>query len=272
MIDWYIKIAKAVAVLIIPVVFFALSFYKVERKIVANGIIGSQKQDIITSPIKDTTVRKVFAKEGDFVRKGDIIVAAYDHTDLSEQLSVARIELNNIENDIKRKQEILRYGGTTRAELERLENNRQQTLVKIEHCESTLGLYSFRAPYDGQIVNIFVKEQENITIGKNMYQIIGKDVFVIDCYIPERQYILIKKDQKVYIKSNLYNYLKYSIFHGVVSYVSDYGTINEQTKEIFFKVTINVLDGEDYLRVNSSVQCEIVRDRVPIPYSIFAQD
>lgn len=272
MIDWYIKISKIIAILILPVILFSLSFYKVERKVNANGIIGSQKQDIVTSPVKDTSVKYIRFKEGDFVQRGDVVVEAYDFTDFNQQLQIAQIELKNVENELVRKQEILRFGGTTRADIEKLEGAKEQALVKISSIENKINLFSFKAPYDGQIVNIFVKDRESITIGQNMFQIIGKDVFIIECYIPEAQYIFVKKGQKVYIKSNLYNYLKYSIFHGIVSYVSDYGTIDPATKKIFFKVIVNVLDGEQYLRVNSSVSCEIVRDRVSIPHSIFLQD
>lgn len=270
--DRYIRFTQILALILLPIVIFLFSFITLERKIMMNGIIFSPKQIIVRSAVKDTLVETLWIEAGDKVRSGQPLIQFMDVGGLAKQQSIAELRVRQIQDDI------VLYSNANwdtlgklaqKTELDGKIHSLRQEEIRLEELREKLALLTSAAPFGGDIVKLFVDEFSKLEVGTPLYEIAKAEGLYVKAFIPEKLFTLVKKGSRVYVKSNIYNYQWYQIFPGEVSYVSQFAQKDPDTGEIVFEVHILLLEGQDFLKVNTSVKCEVVRDRVGLVDYIF---
>ncbi|MBN8217633.1 MAG: HlyD family efflux transporter periplasmic adaptor subunit [Spirochaetes bacterium] len=268
----YIRMTKILAVILVPIVIILFSFVSFERKVVLDGEVLSPKQILVRSAIKDTLVKKVFVESGDRVTQGQVITEFQDVAGWANQLSVADLDVG-VQLAALASYSNMNYDSLDKvmqkAEMERLRLAVAQTQYRLADLKEKVRLLRSEAPFDGEIVKVQVQDFDRVDVGTPIYEVARTDEFYVKAWIPEKLYSLVAKGNKVYLKSNLWNYLWYQIFHGEITYLSQFAQRHPVSGEIVFETHIKVLDGIDLMRVNTSVKCEIVRDRVGLLGYVF---
>jgi multidrug resistance efflux pump len=257
--------------LLLPLSVFLLSFYRVERKVTASGIVKADNQVVVTSEVKDTVVKTINVNPGETVKKNQIIVVAADLTQVRSQINIITNKMKALSAEIKRDRTIADKGGIALFAIEQKKNRHERLSIEKEQAYKQLARLRVRAPHAGTVSNIYVEINEGLTIGKPVFQLIGGQGRLVECNVPEKQVSYVKPGQKVYLKSNQYNFLRYRIFTGTVRRVAAFGEKTTAEKELSFPVVIATENDSPYLRVNSSVVCEIVRDEVSLPRYVLLQ-
>ena len=146
--------------------------------------------------------------------------------------------------------------------------------------EQQIARLTLRAPFKGRVTDVLVREPMNVTVGTELLALSAMDDKVVRCFVPENRADRLEDGLNVTIKSNLYNYLHYSVFRGKVKKHYPYGTRAPDgapvpaiateampTYETF--ITIGPENnGPQMLKVGSTVTCEIIVERQPL-YKLF---
>jgi len=265
--DRYIKFTKYLALLLLPASIFAIIFIRIERKLILEGVIHSPRQVTVSSVLAGTIVREKLAKEGDRLSKGDKILTFLDTMSAAENRKIAELHKQRIEH------EITIFSNANREDLDKIIKKKQfeDLLLKLKqeelrvdaslHFENNL---ISRAPFNGELIRFRVEEYDKVEIGTPLYEFAVTENLYLKTYVTEKTYVLIKVGCKAYIKSRIYNYMWYRIFSGSVIYISNFAIKHPETGETVFEVHVNLLDGEEFFRVNTTAICEIVRDQVTL--------
>lgn len=268
----YLKWTKVLALVLVPTVVILFSLVTFERKVILDGEVLSPRQILVRCPVKDTLVKSVKVTSGDRVKEGDEIVTFQDVGGWSNQLNVAEL-------DVARQQAAFTsYSNANYDSLDKVIQKSELERIRLAHAMAVLRLSELRekvallrsvAPFEGELVKVMVQDYDRVEVGTPLYEVARTDEFYVKAWVPEKLYALVKKGNKVYLKSNLWNYLWYQIFSGEITYLSQFAQRHPITGEIVFETHIKVLDGKDLMRVNTSVKCEIVRDKVGLVGYIF---
>ncbi|OHD66073.1 MAG: hypothetical protein A2096_03170 [Spirochaetes bacterium GWF1_41_5] len=265
----YVNFCKMLALFLLPLGLLFISFIKLERTVSAKGIIESTRQIVVTSPVKDTVVENIYSFTGDTVKKNERILRLYDLSGAGDQMEIIKIRAGELEKLLAVQEGAVERGTISRKEYEQLENEYKKETIRLNEYRKKQDLLVSTAPFDGKIVKMIVEQYDRVDIGTPLYEISADSNLIVKTWVSEQVCTLVKKGQKVYIKSNMYNYLWYSLFRGEVFYVSDFGQKRPGSDEIVFEVKISISDGRDLLKVNSSVRCDIVRDKVSVIIYLF---
>jgi macrolide-specific efflux system membrane fusion protein len=120
-------------------------------------------------------VRKLYTSIGARVTEGELL-AELDATELQARLdqalaaaSVARAELEYTETDLRRKQELLRTGSVTRAELDQVENAARVAALRVQEADANaayartqLRYAMIYAPISGVVASVSTQEGETV--------------------------------------------------------------------------------------------------------------
>ena len=132
----------------------------------------------------------------------------------------------------------------------------------MAYLQRELEQLTVRAPFDGFVVDVPVKESEAVSVGSALVEISGSHVKIIETRIPENRMLEVRSGQPVIIRSSLYNFLKYDVYHGVVTHIAPHGIM--EGNRVFYDVTITIDEGEDILKVGSAANCEILVGSHPV--------
>lgn len=152
------------------------------------GVLEPDRKADITSRVQ-ASVSRVFYREGDTVKKGDLLMELDTLTGnrkaLQGRLRALEEQLKNSGKIIANLRETLRrdrvlYGGgaiskeqyqITENRLLEAESARQSIVAQVEEVKATLALYSIYAPYDGVVVSVPVREGDIVLPGRPVMKI-----------------------------------------------------------------------------------------------------
>ncbi len=270
--DKFIRFSKILAFILVPTLLLLFSLVTFERKTVLKGIVLSPKQVTVRSAIKDTIVETIWVKPGDHLSEGQ---QAIQFVDTPGYLKMSEISSFSLERRLK---DLVIFSNTyfgdlekpsIRAQLEIQVGSYKQEEIRLQDLQKKASLLVSSAPFNGEIARVFVKEFDKVEVGTPLYEIAASEDLYITATVPEKLFTLVAKGDKVYIKSSIYNYQWYQIFHGEVSFLSQFAQQNPTTGETEFEIHIKINDGESFFRVNTTVSCEVVRDHVGILGYVF---
>ena len=257
--DVFVVLAKVLTLFFIPITLYLFSFVQFERKVKLSGIIKVEKQDIIRSAVKDTTVDKVFVKIGDSVLSNQLILELKDLQNLKEKKEMLKNILTKLERDLE-KPEI------TKSKFYYLKENTMKHSLLYQQAINDYNRLKVKAPYDGKITSINVVSFDKVEVGKKLFEISGKGKKIISLLVPENLYTFVKVGAKVYIKSKVYNYMSYKIFQGKVIDFDSHPSSISSNHTSFFKAKISIDDepANEFSKLNTHVDVEIVRDKISL--------
>ncbi len=246
-----------------PVKLAKINLVPFEHKISIQGNVESDALIKITTEVPGK-VLKVFVKDGQYVKKGQILFKI-DSKPLEEKLNELKSRYE-LAKTIYEKQERL-WKDSIGAEVQYLQAKTQKEALEsaINSLKAQISKTYIKAPLSGHIEEVFIKEGETAMPGFPLATILGPGKLKIRVSIPEAYLGAIKKGSKVYV---------YTPTTKFTSYVSN---VDQSVNPMFktFDVLVAVPKGMK-LNPNSVVKVEIedysLPNAITIPINLIQKD
>ncbi|MDP8201183.1 MAG: efflux RND transporter periplasmic adaptor subunit [Candidatus Tenebribacter burtonii] len=217
---------------------------KVEAETVANA-----------SPSMSGKIEKLFVKEGDHVKVGDLLVKL-DET----QLEQTRIQYKTAKKNYLRMQELLKSDAIDKQTFDEVEA--RYSVVKSTY-EFMLDNIEMKAPISGIVTYIYKKEGEKFDsmMDPFLVRIVNSEKFIAKLQVSDKDINKVKKGQKAIISvDNSEAKMK-----GLISYVSFEAEMMSGTFpiEISIKTNSNLLKHNQFARISIVTQSSL--DAIIVP-------
>lgn len=180
-----------------PVTVTSASLIPIEETGTETGVFEAYRKVSLISETQGQ-VLELKVKTGDKVRKGQLL-AAIDKGLLEEQLSLARLNMQNAEEDLHRFESLVESEAATDQQLEQVrlkyENAVNQVAVNKEHLEHTMIL----APVDGSISSRGISQGSYISPGMPLMTISEQSRLLFVVQVAESSLSQVKPGQKVQV-------------------------------------------------------------------------
>ncbi len=193
-----------------------------------SGSVASVKKSTLSTRIMGQ-IDKVYAKEGDKVEKGQLLLAIRSNDIMAKKSQVEANILevtagyNNAEADYKRINSLYSSKSATKKELDDITTHLNMMKARLEavnkakaEVEEMMTYANIRAPYSGVVTNSFIDAGDMANPGMPLVAIEAPGLFEVITRIPESEIDLISKDDTVFVNlKNCKNDVK-----GVISRIS----------------------------------------------------
>ena len=188
---------------------------------------------------KKLKVKEVFIKNGDFVKKGQILMTFDDDetNKLNRNIEKERINLQKIQRDLKTTRELQKLGGASKNDVKNLEDNARISQLSIDEYTEVLNKTAteVRSPVDGVVSNLKAQENYLVDTDSSLLEIIDSNDLRIIVEIPEYNSQSVKLGQSVKVRQDISDDDK--VYEGEITKISRLSTTSTLTSE-------NVLEAE----------------------------
>lgn len=243
-------------------------------------------------------IRQIFIKEGQRVKKGDLLVQI-DPQILTSDLETAKAELNNAQANLSAKQaDLKRYQldfarerallksdatsrksfdeaearlGVIQAEIKMAKSAAETAAIKVRKAQIDLSYTQIRSPMDGVVVSLFAKTGQTLATSQavpNLMKIANLDTMKINVKVSEADVIHIQPDMPVSFTllgdpNRRFN----ARLQGVKlspSYIDDQNsnttttTATASNNAIYYYANVNVPNADHYLRMGMTAGVTIL--------------
>lgn len=263
----------------------------ITQTVTATGKIDPEFKVVITPEVSGEIVY-LPVKEGQRVRKGDLLLKIKQDQYLAQRdravanlqsakasLTIQKIQLQKIESDYNRIQELFKKGLSSEAELEAIkaqyetaraqvlaaESTVQQMEAAVKEANENLAKTVITSPMDGIVSQLNVKLGERVlgtgfTQGSNLMTIadLSKMVAVVD--VDENDVVLISIGDTAKVKVDAF---PGKVFKGVVYEIGNTAKskgLGTQEEVVNFEIKIRILDSNVDLKPGMSCNAEIMTD------------
>ncbi len=262
---------QIVSILFLPLAVISLFLIKVEDRIVVDGVVESDNQVVLRSPLDETLLEDIFVHPGDDVKKGAPLVQFRDLLNWRQDLDRKhkRQDLLKEKADIYVK--LHGEGAQSGLTAKDMVNESQTLEFEIAALQDKVDRLTLRAPFDGRVTELMVKPYAKMEIGTPLLALSAMDEKVIRCQVPESRFPYLHKGQPVAIKSNLYNYFTFQIYTGEVKSFYTYasnpalaGSANPLQGPAYETKIALTGEAKDRLTIGSTASCEILVENQPL--------
>jgi len=218
------------------------------KKIVeADGVIEARDTKLVyvDKPLK---VDEVFYTAGDYVEKGKVIMTfdPEDKNTIIRDLKKEKINLKQLERNLKNAQSIFEVGGSSKVEIEDIEFEVVKSKLTIEGLEEELSkmLDEIKSPFDGTIISMVAEANYRVNTEVELFEIADLSDLIVVADIPEYSIQGVLLGQKVKIKPDAYE----KEFNGVVNKIS---TLSSATSS---SSSSSTNDTEAYVEVEITIE------------------
>ncbi len=206
---------------------------KIEAETIANA-----------SPSMSGKIEKLFVKEGDYVKVGDLLVKLEQ-----TQLEQTRIQFENAEKNYLRMQKLLESDAIDKQTFDEVQAG--YNVVKSTY-EFMLDNIEMKAPISGIVTYIYKKEGEKFDsmMDPFLIRIVNSDKFKAKLQVSDKDINKIKKRQKAIITVDN----SYEKFYGFISYVSPEAEMMSGT----FSIEISINNDSDLLKHNQFARIALI--------------
>jgi membrane fusion protein (multidrug efflux system) len=195
-------------------------------------------------------VQKIFVNEGDFVKKGQILMTLEaDEFKLAEER--AHLSYLKQESDFNRMEAMFNKDLLSKEEFEQTRFATQGLEVEWKEAKLNLSYTKITAPISGVIGDRLRKPGERIQQTDKLFTVINTDEMIAVVYAPEKELDRVEKSQVAYITSDNIPGERFTASVKRVSPVVD-------PQSGTFKVTIGVRNKKKKLRVGMFINTHIV--------------
>jgi HlyD family secretion protein len=140
----------------------------IKSTVTASGELRAKSQvDISAETIG--RIKKIYYQEGDYVKKGDLIITL-DDVQAGANLKLAEAQLHQAEQDLIRSQKLFEKNLISQENLEKLQLAYESAKAQCEQAMDTYRKTKIYAPISGRIMKINVEEGETAVMGTMNYQ------------------------------------------------------------------------------------------------------
>lgn len=206
---------------------------KIEAENVANA-----------SPAMSGRIEKLFVTEGDFVKKGDLLIKL-DQT----QLEQTRIQFENAEKSFKRMQKLLESDAIDKQTFDEVEAGYNLARSAYDFMQDNIEM---KAPISGVVSLIYKQEGEKFDsmMDPFLIRIVNSDKYIAKVQISDKDINMIKKGQKAIV--NIDNCGQ--DFTGVVTFVSPEADMMAGT----FPVEVEINNADNKLKHNQFARVSLI--------------
>lgn len=215
----------------------------VKKSVSASGSVKSKDEVSLSFPLVGV-VKKISVKEGDSVKKGDLLsyldtTAQYQSVQYykdARDIEIRQKDLFEQERDTN--EDLL--GGSTAYEIKLREYNESisQAEANYQSALSTLSKYYIYAPFEGTIVEVPVNENETVSIGQMVLKIADLTKMVFEIDVDQEDFGLLKEGQEVEIEVDAYPDFT---FGGVIKELPLFAS--QETNNFVVKIDFTTFDG-----------------------------
>lgn len=221
------------------------------KKIVeADGVVEARDTKLVYVD-KSLKVDEVFYTAGDYVEKGNVIMT-FDPEDKNiviRELKKERINLKQLERNLKNTISIFQVGGSSKVEIEDIEFEIVKSKLTIEGLQEELSkmLDEIKSPFDGTIISMVAEANYRVNTEVELFEIADLSDLIIVADVPEYDIHGVLLGQKVIIRPDAYE----KEFSGVVSKIS---TLSSATISNSSSSSSSDDDTEAYVEVEISIE------------------
>ena len=182
---------------------------------------------------KKLKVKEVFIKNGDFVKKGQVLMTFDDDetNKLNRNIEKERINLQKIQRDLKTTRELQKLGGASKNDVKNLEDNARISQLSIDEYTEVLNKTAteVRSPVDGVVSNLKAQENYLVDTDSSLLEIIDSNDLRIIVEIPEYNSQSVKLGQSVKVRQDISDDDK--VYDGEITKISRLSTTSILTSE-----------------------------------------
>ena len=182
---------------------------------------------------KKLKVKEVFIKNGDFVKKGQVLMTFDDDetNKLNRNIEKERINLQKIQRDLKTTRELQKLGGASKNDVKNLEDNARISQLSIDEYTEVLNKTAteVRSPVDGVVSNLKAQENYLVDTDSSLLEIIDSNDLRIIIEIPEYNSQSVKLGQSVKVRQDISDDDK--VYDGEITKISRLSTTSSLTSE-----------------------------------------
>jgi membrane fusion protein (multidrug efflux system) len=245
---------------LIPVEVTTIKRGTISDYILLSSNLETEKMADVYSRIQGL-VQKIYVNEGDFVKKGQILMTLEaDEYKLAEER--AQLSYLKQESDFERMKAMFNKDLLSKEEFEQARYATQGLEVEWKEAKLNLSYTKITAPISGVIGDRLRKPGERIQPVDKLFTVINTDEMIAVVYAPEKELGRVEKSQTAYITSDNIPGERFTASVKRVSPVVD-------PQSGTFKVTIGVRNKKNKLRVGMFINTHIVtathQDAILIP-------
>ncbi len=171
---------------------------KVADLFTANGTFVAE-QDLNVSSEMGGQVIKIYVKEGDFVRAGQVLAQTKaDRTNV--QLDNAKAALETAKSDLKRFESAFQTGGVTAQQLEQARLQLKNAQANYNSAAIASGDTAIRSKINGIVTSKEVEEGTLVAAGQTLFNVVNIDNLKLKITVDESQVGQLKVGDVVKIK------------------------------------------------------------------------
>lgn len=228
------------------------------------------KQNVLIYPEMSGTLLKVHVKEGQRVRKGQVL-AIIDDGGLTRQLAQMKTQLGLAKTTFERQSNLWKQEIGTELQYLQAKATYEAQEDAVKQMEIQLGKFSIRAPFGGVIDDV-IKDQGTVVApagpGSEVFRIINLSDMFIEIDVPETYIASVKKGRKVEVEFPI-------LGKKVQSYVRQTGNfINPNNRSFTVEVPVPNVDGDIKPNLTARVLInDYINDNaVLIPQSVISEN
>lgn len=197
-------------------------------------------------------VKKIFVEEGKYIKAGQIL-AKLDDEKLAVQLEQVKTNLQKLENEYLRSQELSKKSLISEEEFQRAKYEYKHQKAAYNLAKLELDYTSIRAPISGVVAERMIKVGNMVLPNQAIFRITGLDPLIAALHVPERQMGKLRVGHSAKLRVDA---LQDDEFPGRVERISP--VVDPSTGTV--KVTIEVHDKSRKLKPGMFARVNIIYD------------
>lgn len=220
---------------------------------------------------KQLKVKEVFVKDGDVVKKGDLLMEFDDEDSNRLNRNLQKESINNakLQRDLKVAKELYTLGGSSKENINSLLDAIQVSNLTIAELKEEINKTAkeIRSPYSGVIGNLKAQKNYLVDTRSPLLDIIDLDHLKVTVEVPEHNSAKVKVGQKAIIRPEVFEGKKE--FKGNVIKISKLSTISQKNNVNVLNTDIALEDKIEELVPGFIVDVEILftedEEKIMIP-------
>jgi RND family efflux transporter MFP subunit len=168
----------------------------ITRNIELTGTIEAARVARIASPAEGP-VLNCSIREGDRVKKGQIILTIGRKRAAEEQVNAAKKELAREEEDLQRIEQLVRSGALPAEKMEESQLRVSRAKAQLTKALESMEDYQIRAPWDGIVSQVFVTDGYFVSPRETLLEVFDPNTLIIRFAVPEKELTNVEKGMKI---------------------------------------------------------------------------
>ncbi len=174
------------------------------------------KQEVNISAVAPGRVTKIYVKEGDYVRPGQVL-AVVDGDKQNTVVSNAQAVYNNAQAEVSRFESAFATGGVTKQQLDQVKLQLENAKNNLRSAQLSASDVNAKASFAGIVNKKNVEEGQYVNAGQALFEIVDVSSLKLKVNVDEKNIGTIKVGQNVKIKAQV---LSDQDFEGKITFIA----------------------------------------------------